>query len=99
MGDGVADGQETSVGLRVRGRVQGVGYRWWAHREAERLGVAGTVRNLPDGSVEVMARGPVGALERLERALRHGPPMAQVEGIEAMPCSLPDDASGFRIVR
>ncbi len=96
------DGAETrvgGVGLRVLGRVQGVGYRWWTHREAERLGVSGTVRNLPDGSVEVMARGPADALERLERALRHGPPMSQVDAIETLPCSLPADASGFRIVR
>jgi len=92
------DGTGTGVGLRVRGRVQGVGFRWWTHRQAERLGLTGTVRNLTDGSVEVMARGPGDALERLERALRLGPPMAQVDAIEALPCSLPADAIGFRIV-
>lgn len=95
--DGGSD-ERRSVGLRVRGRVQGVGFRWWTHREAARLGLTGTVRNLADGSVEVMARGPDDALDRLERALRHGPPMAQVDAIESLPCALPDDASGFRIV-
>ena len=86
-------------GYRVRGRVQGVGFRWWAHREAETLGVVGWVRNLPDGSVEVMARGTVGALERLERALRRGPPMSMVDRLERVDCRLPLEVQVFSIER
>lgn len=65
----------------VRGRVQGVGYRWFAVRAAERLGLAGWVRNCDDGSVEVVARGAPYLLEQLEGELRRGPVAARVTGI------------------
>ena len=68
----------------VRGRVQGVGFRWFVLSEAEGLGVGGLVRNLPDGAVEVIAEGTVQALEALERALRRGPRMAQVDRVEKL---------------
>ena len=66
----------------IQGRVQGVGFRWFVMREAERLGLEGYVRNLPDGSVEVVARGDDGAMGQLERALRRGPSSARVEHVE-----------------
>jgi acylphosphatase len=72
----------------VWGTVQGVGFRWFARHEGRRLGLGGHVRNLPDGRVEVHARGPVMALEALERALLQGPPasrVARVERIDADP--------------
>lgn len=69
-------------GYRVRGRVQGVGFRYWTRSLAERLGVSGTVRNHPDGSVEVCAEGPDEALDALHRELQHGPPGAVVEAVE-----------------
>lgn len=84
-------------GFLVRGRVQGVGFRWWTTRAAERLKVAGTVRNLPDGSVEVMAVGDAERLEELERVLRRGPVMARVDEVTEVPCDLPSGASGFTI--
>ena len=68
-------------GWIVRGRVQGVGFRWFVQRAGGHLGLGGHVRNLPDGSVEVHARGPAGALEALERALRDGPPSARVDAV------------------
>jgi acylphosphatase len=68
----------------VRGRVQGVGFRWFIYREADRLQVGGFARNLPDGSVEVVSEGPEEALEALEAALRRGPAMAQVDGVERL---------------
>lgn len=87
------------VGFLVRGRVQGVGFRWWAQREAERAGIVGSVRNLEDGGVEVIARGRPDALMTFEEALRRGPPMADVEAVYRFECTLPDDADHFRIER
>src|ERR1700745_987591 len=70
-----------TVRLLVRGTVQGVGYRWFVLREAQRLGVLGWVSNLPDGSVEVVAEGSEGALARLEQALTRGPSTAHVTAV------------------
>jgi acylphosphatase len=66
----------------VYGRVQGVGFRWFVWREAERLGLCGFVRNLRDGSVEVIAGGTAGALEELGRILEQGPAHAHVERVD-----------------
>lgn len=65
----------------VRGRVQGVGFRYWAVREARFLGVTGWVRNLDDGSVEVTAEGPRDSLLSLLASLRNGPSYADVESV------------------
>lgn len=66
----------------VYGRVQGVGFRWFVLRQAERLGLTGLARNLRDGSVEVIADGTEAALAELERALEQGPRAAHVERVE-----------------
>jgi len=66
----------------VRGRVQGVFYRATTVEEALALNLKGFARNLPDGSVEVVARGPAQALERLLQFLRQGPPAARVSAVE-----------------
>lgn len=68
----------------VRGRVQGVGFRWHVGREAERLRLGGFVRNLPDGTVEVVSQGPEESLEALERELRRGPAAARVEAVDRL---------------
>jgi acylphosphatase len=68
----------------VRGDVQGVGFRWFVWREAERLGVGGFARNRPDGTVEVVSQGSEAALDALELALRRGPPMARVANVERL---------------
>jgi acylphosphatase len=68
----------------VHGRVQGVGFRWWVWREARRLGLRGLVRNLRDGSVEVIAEGAAAALGEIERQLAEGPPAARVERVEKL---------------
>jgi acylphosphatase len=65
----------------ISGRVQGVGFRWFAHDAAVREGVTGWVRNLPDGRVEALAEGESDAVDRLERALRSGPRGARVEAV------------------
>lgn len=67
--------------LRVRGRVQGVGYRWSLCAEAQRLGLSGWVRNRSDGSVEALVGGPAEAVDALILWARRGPPMARVDSI------------------
>ena len=69
----------------VRGRVQGVGFRWFVIREAARLALTGWTRNLPDGSVEVVAAGEEGALEALHGRLAEGPPASRVTQVETTP--------------
>jgi acylphosphatase len=66
----------------ISGRVQGVGFRYFTEATAQREGVAGWVRNLPDRSVEVVAEGDAEAVERFERAVRIGPPGARVDRID-----------------
>ena len=67
-------GAVASCRFRVCGRVQGVGYRYFALRTAMQLGVGGFARNLDDGSVEVLAEGSPESLTRFEEALRRGLP-------------------------
>ncbi|WP_139924411.1 acylphosphatase [Hymenobacter sp. DG01] len=69
--------------FHVQGHVQGVFYRQSTRTEARRLGLTGTVRNNPDGSVTVEAEGPAEALSALEHWCRQGPPAARVELVEA----------------
>ena len=66
----------------VRGRVQGVGFRWFVCREARALGLTGRVANLPDGSLEVAAEGDRAALDGLLFALRTGPAGSHVSAVE-----------------
>jgi acylphosphatase len=66
----------------VRGRVQGVGFRWFVREAARGMGVSGSVRNLPDGSVEVDASGTAADVDRLLDRLRAGPPGARVIEVE-----------------
>ncbi len=71
------------VHLVIRGRVQGVGFRYFAAREARRLELCGVVRNRGDGAVEVEAEGDRPSLEQLVEALRVGPRAAQVTSVDA----------------
>ena len=66
----------------VRGAVQGVGYRYFVQQAARELGVCGTVRNLSDGSVEVVAVGHERHLSELAGRLHIGPHGAEVRGVE-----------------
>lgn len=83
--------------VRVTGRVQGVGFRMAAAREAGRLGVSGTVRNLLDGTVEADVEGPAEPVEQMLAWLRAGPSSARVEGIDVQDAE-PRGAEGFRVV-
>jgi acylphosphatase len=85
--------------FRVRGRVQGVGFRWWTRLQARQLEIDGTVRNAADGSVEVQARGEAAALDELRRRLSSGPPGAHVDAVEPIEVDLPAEGGGFQILR
>lgn len=68
--------------VRVTGVVQGVGYRWFVRERARRLGLAGWVRNLRDGTVEVVASGDPGQLDLLRGELERGPNGAMVDELQ-----------------
>ncbi|MGB3797167.1 MAG: acylphosphatase [Alteraurantiacibacter sp.] len=72
----------TSTNLIIHGRVQGVVYRDWTVRAARQHGVAGWVRNLPDGTVEAHLEGEEQAVEDMIAAMHDGPPSAEVDRIE-----------------
>jgi len=63
----------------IQGRVQGVGFRWFVHREASELDLRGWVRNTEDGDVEVVASGDVAELAELRASLRRGPRGSRVD--------------------
>lgn len=84
---------------RVMGRVQGVGFRYFVWREAEALGLSGWVRNMTDGSVEVLADGPRRELEELERRLEEGPRFSKVTSISKIDEIQEQVPSGFEIRR
>jgi acylphosphatase len=81
----------------VRGRVQGVGFRWFVEREAHILGIAGWVRNDADGSVEVLAQGTRDQLTGLRSRLRQGPRAARVDAVEEAEARPAAGISSFRI--
>ncbi len=66
----------------VHGRVQGVNFRYYTRAQARSLGLGGYVRNLPDGSVQVVAQGEEGALRALLAWLHRGPSLAEVTRVE-----------------
>jgi acylphosphatase len=66
----------------VKGRVQGVGFRWFVHREAAALALLGSVRNTESGHVEVIASGPEEDLAELRKALQRGSRGSRVDAIE-----------------
>ena len=81
----------------VRGRVQGVGFRWFVEREAHILGVAGWVRNNHDGTVEVLAQGTRDQLAGLHSRLREGPRAARVDSVDVSEENLSSRLSSFGI--
>lgn len=80
----------------VRGDVQGVGFRFFTLREAQRWGIAGWVRNRRDGTVEIEAQGEEAALEGFVESVREGPPYSGVESAEV---SVIDDVPSEREFR
>ncbi len=82
--------------ILVEGRVQGVFFRDTCRDEATAAGVAGWVRNLPDGRVEVVAEGDPAAVDRLESWCREGPSHADIAGVEVTEAE-PEGLSGFDV--
>ncbi len=80
----------------MRGRVQGVGYRYFARNAASGLGLTGYTRNLDDGRVEVYAVGPVDRLSDLAAMLRQGPRWSDVRGVEELEAAV-ERHSSFEI--
>jgi len=81
----------------VRGRVQGVGFRWFVEREAHMLGVSGWVRNNADGSVEVLAMGTREQIMGLRSRLQQGPRAARVDAVEEKDAQPVAGLRSFRI--
>lgn len=88
-----------SYRFTVSGRVQGVGFRWSAVSQAQRLGLAGWVRNRADGAVEGVAHGTPEALAQWRDWLGRGPPGARVAQVEWIEAGEPPDGNGFVIRR
>ncbi len=81
----------------VRGRVQGVGFRWFVDFEARQLGLAGWVRNLPDGTVEALAMGTQEQLAALYQKLKKGPRAARVDEVLESPAEPVEGLKTFGI--
>jgi len=82
----------------VRGRVQGVGFRYFTQREAIALGVTGWVRNLDDGRVEVFGQGSEAEVDTLQGRLWQGPRWAEVRDVETIEASLEASRTSFHIL-
>lgn len=82
----------------VRGRVQGVGFRFFVEEQASAFGLSGFVRNLSNGTtVEIVAEGPIAELETLLAAVRKGPPQAYVERVDVSWAAATGGYEGFRV--
>jgi acylphosphatase len=94
MSDGNT-GEAVRLTAWVRGRVQGVGFRWWVRSRALELGLVGSAANLSDGRVEVVAEGSREACDALLDALRGSGPPGRVSGVTERWSDARGDLSGF----
>lgn len=102
MADAATGGQVSGERMtaRIRGRVQGVGFRWWVRQRAEALGLTGWVMNADDErAVELVAEGEASRLDELERLVNQGPQGARVETVEARRGPATGEYDRFGIVR
>ena len=91
------ESDKRTVRVRIAGRVQGVGFRYWTEEMVVALGLTGWVRNRRGGQVEALLIGPADSVEAVIAACRHGPPAARVEAVDRTAAA--DDGSvGFRQV-
>jgi acylphosphatase len=90
--------ERKAIRVRVSGRVQGVSFRVWTRTEAERLGLAGWVRNEDDGSVTALIVGAEGAVSTMMNRLWKGPTGASVSSVTAQDIDPGQEPNGFRII-
>ncbi len=81
----------------ITGRVQGVGFRFFAHAVARREGIHGWIRNLPGGGVEIEAEGEREALDRFEHSVRQGPTAGRVEHVDVTDVGASGRDTGFEV--
>ena len=79
----------------VTGKVQGVGYRYWTHHTASMFGLKGWVRNLPDGTVELVAEGDLSILQQFEQELWQGPLTSSVADLILCDTDFKEKLEGF----
>jgi acylphosphatase len=88
--------QKKRIHIRVEGRVQGVGFRFFVRGKAANMGMSGWVKNMPDGAVELEAQGSAAECDALASLVREGPPLAHVarQAVREIPSK---NESGFVI--
>jgi acylphosphatase len=94
----MSESETSALRALVRGRVQGVGFRYFAQEQAAALGLSGYARNLSNGAtVEVVAEGPLSRLEALLAQLRKGPPLARIERVDVSWAAPTGEYNGFGV--
>ena len=83
--------------LIVSGRVQGVGFRWFAEREASKRDIRGHVRNLEDGNVEIVAQAEPAPLAAFCESIRRGPSASRVDRVQSTPIGVDPNLTSFRV--
>lgn len=89
--------EQERLRARVHGRVQGVNFRHYTIQEAQKLDLSGWVKNLPDGTVQVIAEGPRSQLQQLVTFLHKGSPSARVDQVERDWEEATGEFNGFRV--
>ncbi len=87
-----------SLIVRIRGKVQGVGFRYWTQSEAQKLGLGGWVRNESDGSVSALIVGPKHAVDSMLKRFEEGPEAASVSRVNSISVDNGQSAGSFNIV-
>jgi acylphosphatase len=91
------DGEVQAYVFIVSGMVQGVGFRWFAEREASKRSVRGYVRNLDDGRVEILAQADAARLEEFRERIQSGPSASRVDRVEVREVDVDRELLSFRI--
>ena len=90
--------ERLSLHLRITGRVQGVGYRYWAEMEARRLSLSGWARNRSDGSVEILVVGAEESVKAFAASAWQGPPAAKVAHVAQAPSAEAATLASFTVL-
>lgn len=87
-----------AVKFLIKGKVQGVGFRWFVLNEAQKLGIYGTVKNNYDGTVEVLAQGDIGKILKLKSILVAGPTLSRVDKIIQTEQPIDEQIDEFKVI-